>query len=34
LKNLENIKEVIKEVSLNKTQKKEAYIEFKAGVSF
>jgi len=34
LKNLENTKEVIKEVSLNKTEKKEAYIEFKAGVSF
>jgi len=32
LKNLENRKDIIKEVSLRKTEKKEAYIEFKAGV--
>lgn len=34
LKNLENTKEIIKEVSLNKTEKKAGYIEFKAGVLF
>ncbi len=34
LKNLENQKEFIKEVALNETNKKEAYIEFKAGVIF
>lgn len=34
LKNLEDTKEVIKEVSLSKTEKKEMYIEFKAGVNF
>jgi type IV pilus assembly protein PilN len=34
LKNLENIKEIVKEVSLNKTEKKGSYIEFKAGVLF
>ncbi len=34
LKNLENQKEFIKEVNLNETNKKEAYIEFKAGVVF
>jgi type IV pilus assembly protein PilN len=34
LKNLENIKELVKEVSLNKTEKKGGYIEFKAGVLF
>ncbi len=34
LKNLENIKEIVKEVSLNKTEKKGGYIEFKAGVLF
>uniref|UniRef100_A0A7V5XFC5 Fimbrial assembly family protein n=1 Tax=Thermodesulfobacterium geofontis TaxID=1295609 RepID=A0A7V5XFC5_9BACT len=34
LKNLESVKDIIKEVSLNKTEKKEGYIEFKAGVLF
>ncbi len=34
LKNLENTKEIIKNVSLSKTKKKGAYIEFKAGVLF
>lgn len=34
LKSLENTKEIIKEVSLNKTEKKAGYIEFKAGVLF
>ncbi|PMP67745.1 MAG: hypothetical protein C0190_02705 [Thermodesulfobacterium geofontis] len=34
LKSLENTKEIIKEVSLNKTEKKAGYIEFKAGVKF
>ncbi|MCD6490352.1 MAG: hypothetical protein J7K20_06480, partial [Thermodesulfobacterium sp.] len=34
LKNLENQKDIIKEISLRKTEKREAYIEFKAGVLF
>lgn len=34
LKNLENVKELVKEVSLNKTEKKEGYIEFRAEVLF
>ncbi|RLG09215.1 hypothetical protein DRN73_10255 [Candidatus Pacearchaeota archaeon] len=34
LKNLENQQGIIKEVSLSETVKKEAYIEFKAGVLF
>ncbi|MBO8144089.1 MAG: hypothetical protein H0Z16_05845 [Thermodesulfobacterium sp.] len=34
LKNLENRRDIIKEVSLRKTEKKEVYIEFKAGVLF
>jgi len=34
LKNLENQRNIIKEVSLSETVKKEAYIEFKAGVLF
>lgn len=34
LKNLENVKEIVKEVTLNKTEKKEGYIEFRAEVLF
>lgn len=34
LKNLENQRNIIKEVFLSETVKKEAYIEFKAGVLF